>query len=368
MKFDAAVLTKTGGPLEIRTVQMTGLKPGDVLVRIMASGLCHTDLEAIQGRLNLPLPLIPGHEGAGIVEAVAPDVTSVKPGDHVVCSWNPYCGHCFYCDEGQPILCESRTTNEPKGFLLDGSNRLSLDGENLYHYSMVCSHAQYCVVPESGAVVLPKEIPFDCACLLGCGVMTGVGAVIRRARVRAGTSVAVLGCGALGLNVIQGARMAGAEKIFAIDVLDGKLQKALDFGATHIVNANMVDSVDAVKSETSGRGADYCFEAAGIDHTLQVSLDVTRPGGDVILLGKTEVNKEIPIRWGSLMPERVITRSSYGGGRPKIDFPFLANAYLQGRLMLDELIDKRIKLEDINQGFEYLASGWLIRAVIEMEH
>ena len=368
MEFKAAVLTKTGGPLEICDVQIPELKPGDVLVRIMASGLCHTDLEAIQGRLNLPLPLIPGHEGAGVVEAVAPDVTGLKPGDHVVCSWNPYCGHCFYCDEGQPILCEARTGNEPKGFLLDGSTRLRFNGDNLYHYSMVCSHAQYCVVPESGAVAVPKEIPFDRACLLGCGVMTGVGAVIRRARVRPGSSVAVLGCGSLGLNVVQGARMAGAEKIIAIDIRDDKLQKAVQFGATHTLNANEVDLVEAIKDETAGRGTDYTFEAAGIDHTIQPSLDVTRPGGNLILLGKTEVDKQLPLRWGSLMPERVITRSSYGGARPKIDFPFLARAYLEGNLMLDELIDKRIKLEEINDGFADLEAGWLVRAVIEMAH
>ena len=186
MEFRAAVLTQTGGPLEICDVEIPELKPGDVLIRVMASGLCHTDLEAIQGRLGLPLPLIPGHEGAGIVERVAPDVTHVKPGDHVVCSWNPYCGHCFYCDEGQPILCESRSANEPRGYLLDGTSRLRMNGDNVYHYSSVCSHAQYCVVPQSGAVKIPEEIPFDRACLLGCGVLTGVGAVIRRAH-HAGT-------------------------------------------------------------------------------------------------------------------------------------------------------------------------------------
>ena len=368
MEFKAAVLTETDTPLEICDVQISDLKPGDVLVRVMASGLCHTDLEAMQGRLGLPLPLIPGHEGAGIVERVAPDVTSLKPGDHVVCSWNPYCGHCFYCDEGQPILCEKRTAAEPKGFLLDGSTRLKMKGEDVFHYSFVCSHAQYCVVPESGAVVIPKEMPFAQACILGCGVLTGVGAVIRRARVKAGSSVAVLGSGALGLNVVQGARMVGAEKIIAIDIMDDKLDKAREFGATHTINATGIDIVEGVKELTDGRGADYTLEAAGIDHTLQPSLDVTRPGGHVVLLGKTLGSKELPIKWSSLAPERVITRSSYGGVKPHADLPFLARSYLRGDLMLDELIDQRIKLEDINQGFADMQEGWLVRSVIDMEH
>lgn len=368
MHFKAALLTQTGGPLEIADVEIPELRAGDVLVRVMASGLCHTDLEAIQGRLGLPLPLIPGHEGAGIVERVGPGVTSVRPGDHVVCSWNPYCGHCFYCDEAQPILCEKRVAAEPKGFLLDGTTRLRINGENVYHYSFVCSHAQYCVVPESGAVRMPREMPFAQACILGCGVLTGVGAVIRRAQVRAGSSVAVLGCGALGLNVIQGARMAGAEQIIAIDIRDDKLDRARLFGATHTINATGEELVAQVKAETWGRGADYTFEAAGIDHTLQPSLDVTRPGGHVVLLGKTLPSKELPIRWSSLAAERVITRSSYGGVRPNIDLPFLARSYLDGRLLLDELIDERICLEDINAGFAKMEQGAFVRSVIDMKH
>ena len=261
-----------------------------------------------------------------------------------------------------------RTSAEPKGHLLGGGTRLRLNGDELYHYSFVCSHAQYCVIPESGAVKIPETMPFDRACLLGCGVLTGVGAVIRKAQVRAGSSVAVLGCGALGLNVLQGARMAGAETIIAIDVRDDKLQKAEAFGATHTLNATEVDIISEVKRLTSGRGADYVFEAAGIDNTLQASLDVTRPGGNLVILGKTLADKEIPLRWGSLAPERVITRSSYGGAKPHHDFPFLARAYLDGKLMLDELIDKHIALEDINQGFAEMEHGGLVRAVIDMEH
>ena len=368
MEFKAAVLTKTGAPLEICDVVIPELKSGDVLIRVMASGLCHTDLEAIQGRLGLPLPLIPGHEGAGIVERIAPDVTSVEPGDHVVCSWNPYCGHCFYCNGGQPILCEERTAAEPKGFLLDGSTRLRMNGDDLYHYSFVCSHAEYCVVPESGAVAIPKDMPFAQACILGCGVLTGVGAVIRKAKVQAGSSVAVLGCGALGLNVIQAARMVGAETIIAIDQRDDKLEMARAFGATHEINAIGNDLIQAVKDQTSGRGADYTFEAAGIENTLQPSLDVTRPGGDVILLGKTLASTELSIRWASLAPERMITRSSYGGARPSEDLPFLARSYLRGDLMLDELIDTRIPLDQINKGFSDMEAGWLVRSVIEFEH
>jgi hypothetical protein len=197
MRFKAAVLERVGTPLVVRDVTAEDLKPFDVLVRNKASGLCHTDLEIIQGQLAWPLPVILGHEGAGIVEAVGGDVSLVRPGDHVVCSWNPTCGHCFYCDRGQPILCEPHNKHNGQGALLDGGSRLALDGKRLNHFSAVSSHAECSVVHETSAIVVPKEIPFDRACLIGCGVMTGVGGAARMARIEAGASVAVIGCGAV---------------------------------------------------------------------------------------------------------------------------------------------------------------------------
>src|SRR5678815_1820968 len=218
MKFRAAVLNEVGAPLTIETLAMAPLQANDVLVRVRASGLCHTDLEVIQGTLAYPMPIVLGHEGAGVVEAVGSAVSRVKKGDHVICSWNPHCGHCFYCERGVPILCEPYKRNEPRGMLLDGSSRLSRDGAPVNHFFTTSTHAELTVVPESGAIAVSKEIAFDRACIIGCGVMTGVGAAVRKARVEPGASVVVIGCGAVGLNVLQGALLAGAGTIIAVDV------------------------------------------------------------------------------------------------------------------------------------------------------
>jgi S-(hydroxymethyl)glutathione dehydrogenase/alcohol dehydrogenase len=363
MEFRAAVLHEVGRPLAIERIGMAGLRRGDVLVRVGASGLCHTDLEVMQGSLAYPLPIVLGHEGAGVVEAVGEGVTQVSPGDHVVCSWNPHCGHCFYCERDQPILCTPFLANQRKGRLPDGETRYTLGGRPLHHFSVMSSHAEYCVVPESGAIRVPREIPFDRACLIGCGVMTGVGAVARLARVEAGASVAVVGCGAVGLNCVQGARLQRAETIIAVDTDQAKLDLARRFGATHAVRADDA-APDAVRSLTAGRGADYVFESAGAEAALQLMLECVRPGGQAVILGKTDVNRRVSLRFGSLMGEKRIVRSSYGGARPRRDFPWLAQLYLDGELMLDELVTKRIGLDDINAGFDAMTKGELVRAVI----
>ena len=365
MEFRAAVLHEVGAPLEIERVTMTGLRRGDVLVKVRASGLCHTDLEVIQGSLAYPMPIVLGHEGAGIVQAVGDGVTAVSPGDHVVCSWNPHCGQCFYCERDLPILCEPFIRNQPAGRLLDGESRYRLNGKPLHHFSVVSSHAEYCVVPESGAVRVPKEIPFDRACLIGCGVMTGVGAVARLAKVEAGASVAVIGCGAVGLNCVQGAVIQRAETVIAIDTDPAKLGLAKTFGATHGVLSG-AQALNEVKALTSGRGTDYVFECAGSEPSLQLMLEIVRPGGQAVILGKTNVNSKVSLRFGSMMGDKRIIRSSYGGARPRRDFPWLAKLYLEGTLKLDELITRRLKLEDINAGFAAMTKGELVRAVMEM--
>ena len=364
MKFRAAVLNKIGAPLSIDTLQMAPLSPTDVLVKLKASGLCHTDLEVIQGALAYPLPIVLGHEGAGIVEAVGHQVTQVKIGDHVICSWNPHCGHCFYCERDLPILCEPFARNQPKGFLLDGRSRMQRGGEQVHHYSVTSTHAEYTVVPESGAIPVPRELPFDRACIIGCGVMTGVGAAVRKARVEAGASVAVIGCGAVGLNVVQGARLADAGKIIAVDVGPGKLDRAAVFGATHTIDGSTGNALEEIRALTGGRGADYVFEAAGNKGSFRLAVEAVRPGGQVVWLGKINVNEEVSFRWGALMGEKRIVRSSYGDARPRRDFPWLADEYLKGRLKLDELITRRIRLEDINDGFASLARGEGIRTVV----
>ncbi len=363
MRFQAAVLNQVNQPLTIETLDMTSLAPSDVLVRIRASGLCHTDLEVIQGSLAYPLPIVLGHEGAGVVEAVGSEVTQVQPGDHVICSWNPHCGHCFYCERELPILCEPFSRNQPRGLLLDGRSRMSRNGSVVHHYSVTSTHAQYTVVPESGAIAIAKEMPFDRACIIGCGVMTGVGAAVRKAKVEPGSTAVVIGCGAVGLNVIQGAKLVDAGQIVAIDVGPQKLERAKQFGATHTIDGKG-DVVAQVKALTAGRGADYVFEAAGQAHTFRLAVEAVRPGGQVVWLGKINVDQEVSFRWGSLMGERRIVRSSYGDARPRRDFPWLVREYLAGRLQLDPLITARIGLAQINEGFAALARGEGIRTVV----
>src|SRR5262245_19997704 len=298
MRVGAAVLHEVNAPLAVQEVEMSALRPGDVLVRVRASGLCHTDLEVIEGSLAYPMPIVLGHEGAGIVEAVGGGVSDVKVGDHVVCTWNPHCGHCFYCERDQPILCEPFTRHQPQGRLLDGGQRLSCSGTPVNHFSVVSSHSQYAVVPQSGAIKVPKEIPFDRACLIGCGVMTGVGAATRIAPVQPGAVVAVIGCGAVGLNAIQGARLAGAGTIIAIDRAAGRRELAKSFGATLTVGE---DAVEAVKAASEGRGADYVFEAAGNPQGFRLGAEIVRPGGHLVFLGKVNVAEDVVFRWGSLM-------------------------------------------------------------------
>jgi S-(hydroxymethyl)glutathione dehydrogenase/alcohol dehydrogenase len=364
LNFRAAVLETVGEPLAVRTLQLGELGADDVLVRLGASGLCHTDLEVMQGALAYPLPIVLGHEGAGVVEAVGRDVTEVRVGDHVVCSWNPHCGHCFYCERDLPILCEPFKRHEPRGVLFDGRSRLSRDGARVHHFSVVSSHAEYCVVPQSGAIAVPKAIPFDRACLIGCGVMTGVGAATRAVRVEPGATALVIGCGAVGLNAVQGARIAGAGQIIAADLAPGRRDLAAVFGATHAIDAGATDALAQVRALTGGRGADHVFEAAGHPSAFRFAVEAARPGGHIVFLGKVNVDQEVAFRWGALMGEKRIVRSSYGGARPKRDFPWLAQLYLDGRLELDRLITRRLRLDDINAGFDDMRRGEGIRTVV----
>jgi S-(hydroxymethyl)glutathione dehydrogenase/alcohol dehydrogenase len=364
IEFEAAVLHRLGQPLAIEKVRVAALRPDDVLVRIKASGLCHTDLEVIEGSLAYPLPIVLGHEGAGIVEAVGGAVTEVRVGDAVVCSWNPHCGHCFYCERDQPILCEVYSRHQPAGHLLDGESRLAGASGTIHHFSVVSSHAQYAVVPQSGAIAVPAGIPHDRACLIGCGVMTGVGGATRIARIQPGATVAVIGCGAVGLNAIQGARIAGAGQIIAIDRSAARLEQAKLFGADLGSMGEAAAIIDGVKAVTHGRGADYVLEAAGSEAAFRLAAEITRPAGQLVFLGKVAFGKDVAFRWGSLMGEKQITRSAYGGARPKRDFPWLARLYLEGKLKLDELITARLPLARINEGFDAMRRGEGIRTVI----
>ena len=366
MKFRAAVLHEINAPLAIETVELAGLQPGDVLVRIHACGLCHTDLEAVQGSLRFPLPIVLGHEAAGVVEAVGSGVRQVAPGDHVVCSWNPSCGQCFYCEGGQPILCEALARHLPQGRLPDGGTRLTLGGEPVHHFLCISGLAEYAVLPEAGAIPVPKELPFEAACLIGCGVMTGAGAALNVAQVAVGESVAVLGCGGVGLNAVQGARLAGAGRIIAVDLDPAKLEAARGFGATDGVVAGE-DAAERIKALTDGRGADVVLEAGGHPATFRLAFEGLRPGGRAVILGKVDVEREVSFRWGSMMGERRMVRSSYGGTRPRRDFPLLGRLYLEGKLKLDELVTRRIGLDEVNDGFARLARGDGVRTVVTFE-
>ncbi|HZP79552.1 MAG TPA: Zn-dependent alcohol dehydrogenase [Pseudolabrys sp.] len=368
LTYKAAVLHQARTPLAIEAVTAAPLAPGDVRVRIRAAGLCHTDLEVIDGSLRFPMPIVLGHEAAGVVEEVGPDVRKLKAGDPVILSWNPHCGHCFYCDRDLPILCEEYLGKGPQAVQFDGYSKARLTaGTELKHLMFLGAFGEYCIVPEQQAIAVAKELPFDRACLIGCGVMTGVGAALNIAHIGHADAVMVVGCGAVGLAAVQGARLAGAAKIIAVDLDEAKLALARKVGATHCVNAKSDDVVAAVKKETGGRGADVVLEAAGSGVAFRATVEAVRPGGEVVWLGKIDVANDVAFRWGALMQEKRIRRSSYGGARPARDFPMLARAYLDGRLMLDELITQRIRLDAINDGFAALRAGKAIRSVITFD-
>jgi len=314
------------------------------------------------------MPIVLGHEAAGIVERVGSAARGVKVGDHVVLSWNPHCGHCFYCDRDAPILCEQYLGEGPKALPFDGESRAALaDGRPLQQLMFLGSFGEYCVVADQQAIPVPKDIPFDRACLIGCGVMTGVGAALNLGAIAHGDTVMVIGCGAVGLAAVQGARLAGAGAIIAVDLDPAKLVLAVRVGATHSINASTDDVVAAGKQQTGGRGVDVVIESAGSGSAFRVTTEAVRPGGQVIWLGKIDVNKDVAFRWGSLMQEKRIRRVSYGNARPRRDFPLLARAYLDGSLMLDELISRRITLDGINDGFDALKRGEAIRSVITFD-
>ncbi|MCB1742118.1 MAG: Zn-dependent alcohol dehydrogenase [Gammaproteobacteria bacterium] len=367
LDFRAAVLHTPGRPLTVTTVSGGPVKADDVLVRVGAASICHTDLEVLEGQLRYPLPMIPGHEVAGTVAEVGSAVHDLQLGDKVALHWNPHCGRCFYCENGQPILCEPFSAARDAGAHFDGRTRHRIGDTPVHMLMNLGGFAEYCIVDRQSAVKLPQDMPLDCASLLGCGVMTGVGAATHIARVPFGACVAVIGMGAVGLSAVQGARLAGAREIVAIDIDPGKLDLAQRVGATSVVAANRADPIAVVRAASGGRGADVVIEAAGRPASFQMSVELCRPGGQVVWLGKVDVDTSVSFRWGSLMGERRIVRSSYGGTRPSTDFPALARAYLDGRLLLDEMISARIALDDINRGFDALRAGQAVRTVVTFD-
>jgi S-(hydroxymethyl)glutathione dehydrogenase/alcohol dehydrogenase len=348
--------------MTIEALEVGPLAADDVLVRVRAASLCHTDLEAIDGALAVNLPAVLGHEAAGEVAATGTAVSELAVGDRVVLSWNPHCGRCFYCERAQPILCRTFLANAPRGFHFDGKPRLACDSVPVHQLMYLGGFSEYCVVPEQSAIRVPDAMPFDCAALIGCGVMTGVGAVTRVAKPGWGDTAMVIGCGAVGLSAIMGCVLAGCGEIVAVDPNPVRRDLAQKLGATRAVEPD--EAIEMARFLTNGRGADAVIEAAGVNDGFRLSVEAVRPGGQVVWLGKTGVSEEVSFRWGSLMQEKRITRSSYGGARPARDFPMLAQAYLDGKLKLDHMISAHIGLEQINEGFAALRRGETVRSVV----
>ncbi|MFL5691085.1 MAG: zinc-binding dehydrogenase [Ktedonobacteraceae bacterium] len=365
----AAILEAPATDLVVDRIDIQEPRSGEVLVRLAASGVCHSDLHVVHGTQTTPLPSVLGHEGAGSVEAVGPNVMSVKVGDHVVLSWTPYCGRCVFCLSGQPNLCSMVAATMSKGTLMDGTSRLTRSGKPVYHYSFISSFAEYAVVPESGCVVIEPNIPLDKAALVGCAVMTGVGAAINTARVQPGSVVAVMGAGGVGLNAIQGSRLAGAASIIAIDVNPTKLARARTFGATQVINSAKVNALAAVRELTKGIGADYTFEAVGRPETMRQCWEMARSGGTVVMIGISPEGSELSLPANRVVrEERRLLGSFYGSARPHIDMPMILNLYMAGKLMLDELVTHRFSLEQINEAVHALESGEAIRPVIILDN
>ena len=359
----AAILYEPNTPLQIAEVEQEGPQAGEARVRVMATGVCHSDWHIINGDWTMPLPMVLGHEAAGSVEEVGPGVANVQPGDHIIFSFRPQCGRCLYCSTGRSILCDGHKS--ARWGMLDGTLRLRRDGQEIYQMARMGSFGEHVVCPAEMLVPIRKEMPWPQAALMGCCVPTGVGAAVNAARVEAGSSVLVIGCGGVGLNVVQGARLAGAGKIIACDLLDNKLEYAQDFGATHTLNAKRDDVVKRVRDLTDGRGADYAFDAIGGDATTLQIVEAIRPGGTAVIVGMAAMNVRAPIGpYYMALQEKTLKGTMYGSIRPNIDIPRLVELYLDGRLKVDELISRTYSLDEINEGFEALRSGQVARGVV----
>lgn len=365
MKTKAAVLHEYGKALVIEELDLASPKEKEVLVKYEAAGLCHTDLSVINGTWNMPpLPCVPGHEGAGIIQEVGPGVTRVKPGDAVLLMWVPICGQCYYCLRDQPYLCAEKDKTR-SGTMLDGTYRLQKGALNIHSMLGVGCFSEYNVVSERSVLLIDPAIPLDIAAVTGCSVITGVGAVIHTAKVKPGSTVAVMGTGGVGLNVIQGAVMANATKILAIDIKDNKLELAGQFGATHLINAAKDDPLEKVMELTAGIGADYAFEVIGSPETILTAYKLVRRGGNTVIVGLADVEAKLslPIYEIPLM-EKNILGCNYGSGDSRLDLITLLDLYKGGRIRLEQLITRRYGLEEINQGFKDLAAGKNIRGMI----
>jgi S-(hydroxymethyl)glutathione dehydrogenase / alcohol dehydrogenase len=362
--MQAAVLTAINAPLEILDVEQEGPKAREVRVRVKAAGVCMSDLHIMIGDWPTKLPIVPGHEAAGIIEEVGAGVARLKVGDHVIFSFKPNCGHCSYCARGRSVLCNGHA--DTPGFrLYDGTARMKFNGEDVNQMARVGTFAETVVCSEENVVAIRKDMPWAQAALVGCSVATGVGAVTRHAKVPAGSTVLVVGCGGVGLNIVQGAQLAGARRIIAADLLDNKLAYARTFGATDTINAKTGNLVKDVRALTGGLGVDYAFDAIGSEITVTQIVDAVAPGGRAVMVGIPAMTVRAGIAPAMMVfQEKSLTGSFYGSVEPTIDFPILCDLYMDKKLNLDGLISRTYKLSQINEGFDHLRAGSVARGVV----
>lgn len=350
----AAVLRDVNKPLVIEEAALDEPGPRQVLVKTAASGVCHSDLHFIEGSWPIPLPAVLGHEAAGIVEQVGGGVSYVEPGDHVILSFVPVCGACRFCARGQPYLCgQGRIRGQT----------LHIGDQAISPFLSMSSFAEYMVVPEDSLVKIRNDMPLDRAALIGCGVMTGVGAAMNTAKVEPGSTCAVIGTGGVGLNVIQGCALAGAERIIAVDIHPNKLEMAREFGATHFVDAAKEDPVAKVH-ELTGGGADYAFEVIGLPTAIRQAFDMIRRGGEAIVVGMAPAGSEVTVSAAAFLMEKNLRGCTYGSARPRYDMPRIIDLYMAGKLKLDELVSRTYPLEGINDAFAAMKNGEVARSVI----
>lgn len=366
MDTKAAVAFAAGRPLSIETVQLAGPQDGEVLVEIMATGICHTDAYTLSGADPEGLfPSILGHEGAGVVREVGPGVTSLKPGDHVIPLYTPECRQCKFCLSGKTNLCGAIRETQGQGLMPDGSSRFSLGGEQLFHYMGTSTFSNYTVLPEIALAKIREDAPFEKVCYIGCGVTTGLGAVMNTAKVEPGSNVAVFGLGGIGLNVIQGARIVGADRIIGVDLNSDKRALAEKFGMTDFVNPNDVDDVVAAIVDMTDGGVDYSFECIGNTDVMRQALECCHKGwGESVIIGVAASGKEIATRPFQLVTGRVWRGTAFGGAKGRTQVPHIVDWYMDGKINIDDLITHTFSLEDINKGFDVMHEGESIRSVV----
>jgi Zn-dependent alcohol dehydrogenase len=367
MRVRAVVLEATGGPLTATELELAPPGEREVLVRLHATGVCHSDWNAVDGTAETRCPAVLGHEGAGVVEAVGEGVTRVAGGDHVALSWAPSCGACEECLRDLPQLCSTVWPAMATGGLMDGTPRLSRDGEPVYHYSFLSTFAEACVVPERSCVPISPDAPLDVAAIVGCAVTTGVGAVWRTAGVRPGERVAVFGCGGVGLSALMAAVAVGADPVVAVDAAPGKLDAARSFGASgEVLWRGSAEETAAAVVDASGGGVDYAIEATGRPEAMLAAFLSTRPRGAAVLIGIPRADAVLSLPAVTIpRMERRVLGSIYGSSRPERDFGRLLDLHRDGRLPLDRLVSHRLPLEEAERGFELMRSGEAIRVVLE---